>query len=140
VFCPLHPTPFLRPTLFLLASRAGEGGVSGGVGGGVRQAASARCQHTSAYVSIRQHTSAYVSIHQAASARCQHTSAYVSIRQHTSAYVSIRLEALAEEYTKRLQRAELVFCFHFFFLRYQCPRTHIYRGALISQANRTHRQ
>jgi hypothetical protein len=41
------------------------------------------CQHTSAYVSIRQHTSAYVSIR-------QHTSAYVSIRQHTSAYVSIR--------------------------------------------------
>jgi hypothetical protein len=53
-------------------------------------------QHKSAYVSIRrgsrprgsriyiytlcQHTSAYVSIR-------QHTSAYVSIRQHTSAYV-----------------------------------------------------
>jgi hypothetical protein len=66
-----------------------------------RQAPLLRCQHTSAYVSIRQHTSAdgcrtsappqvsafgqhtsaYVS-------RCQHTSADVSIRQHTSAYVS----------------------------------------------------
>jgi hypothetical protein len=41
------------------------------------------CEHTPAYVSIRQHTSAYVSIR-------QHTPAYVSIRQHTSAYASIR--------------------------------------------------
>jgi hypothetical protein len=56
------------------------------------------CQHTSAYVSMRQHTSAhcvsaYVSIRQHTSAYVsirQHTSAHVSIRQHTSAHVSIR--------------------------------------------------
>ena len=52
------------------------------------------CQHTSAYVSIRQHISArsgsyythrYVRIRQHT-----HTSAYARIRQRTSAYVSIR--------------------------------------------------
>jgi hypothetical protein len=40
------------------------------------------CQHTSAYVSIRQHTSV------SETSSC--LSAYASIRQHTSAYVSIR--------------------------------------------------
>jgi hypothetical protein len=66
------------------------------------------CQHTSAYVSIRQHTSAYVSIRQHTSAYVSIRAAsvaidsflspairkqqqtYVSIRQHTSAYFSIR--------------------------------------------------
>jgi hypothetical protein len=107
----------------------------------IRQHASACVsirQHTSAYVSIRQHTSAYVSIRQHKSAYTkrlqravsirQHTSAYVSIRQHTSAYVSIRLEALAEEYTKRLQRAELFFL-SMFFSSGISARGHIYTAA-----------
>ncbi len=68
------------------------------------------CQHTSAYVSIRQHTSAYITsvafeerafhpdtrsagvVSRAGQdvSRPLHTSAYVSIRQHTSAHVSTR--------------------------------------------------
>ncbi len=54
------------------------------------------CQHTSAYVSIRQHTSAYVSIR-------RHTSAYVSIRQLTSAYVSIRQHTESHLWRARTQ-------------------------------------
>jgi hypothetical protein len=42
------------------------------------------CQHTSAYVSIRQHTSASVSI---IASSMWTSSAYVSIRQHASAYL-----------------------------------------------------
>ena len=66
-----------------------------------------RCEHTSAYLSIREHThnqkaqAAKVSslvvikfLRQIAAVQhCsirQHTSAYVSMRQHTSEYVSIR--------------------------------------------------
>jgi hypothetical protein len=49
---------------------------------------SAACQHTSAYVGIRQHMPAYVSIR-------QHTSAYTSIRQHTPASIRQHTSAYA---------------------------------------------
>ncbi len=59
------------------------------------------CQHTSAFVSIRQHTSAYASIR-------QHTSGHVSIRQHTSAYgCSTTLERRREVTTRACPCCEL---------------------------------
>ena len=74
-----------------------------------------QCQHTTAYVSIRQHTSGRTSfVFRILQSRrpepsLQHTSAYVSIRQHTSedqsihqhtsAYVS-RQEPILHEFLK----------------------------------------
>jgi hypothetical protein len=68
-------------------------------------AASPPCQHTSAYVSIRQHTPAYT----CAAARCCSVGgmlAYVSIRQHTptSAYATAYATAYA---SKNLRSSEM---------------------------------